>query len=163
MLKKIHYTNNRNKRNMINTIKSSNLIDINLILKAVYVSERMKVADLGCGSSGFLSFVLARAVGKSGVVYAVDILRPKLETLERKIKQENCKNIITIWSNLEIFNATKIEAGSLDAVFLVNTLYQSTKKEEILRESVRLLKKGAKAVVIEWKNISIPFGPPSEE
>lgn len=148
---------------MLNITGGSNLIDVNLIISAVKLSERMKVADLGCGSTGYLSLAASRAVGKSGYVYSVDILKPSLETLKRKIKQENLKNIDVVWSNLEIFKATKIESGSLDVALLVNTLYQSSKRIEILRESVRLLKKGGKAVVVEWKNTTIPFGPPPEE
>lgn len=148
---------------MLNITGGSNLIDVNLIISAVELSEKMKVADLGCGSTGYLSLASARAVGRTGFVYAIDILKPTLETLDRKISQDNLKNIKTVWSNLEVFNATKIESGSVDVAFLVNTLYQSRKRIEILRESVRLLKKGGKAVVVEWKNISIPFGPPVEE
>ena len=69
----------------------------------------------------------------------------------------------TIWSNLEIFGATKIEAGSLDIAMLINTLHQSHKRAEILRESVRLLKKNGKLVIVEWKNIAAPLGPPLTE
>ena len=148
---------------MLNITGGSHLIDVNLIISAVKLSEKMKVADLGCGSAGYLSLAVSRVVGKTGFVYAVDILKPTLETLDRKIKQENLKNIQTVWSNLEIFKATKIEAGSLDVILLVNTLYQSSKRPEILRESVRLLKKGGRAVVVEWKNVAIPFGPPVKE
>jgi len=64
---------------------------------------------------------------------------------------------------LEIFKATKIESGSLDVALLINTLYQSRKRVEILREAIRMLKKGAKLLVVEWKNVSSPFGPPPEE
>ena len=57
----------------------------------------------------------------------------------------------------------KIEAGSLDVGLLINTLYQSHKRAEILRESIRLLKKNGKLVIVEWNNIAAPFGPPPEE
>ncbi|MBI2459491.1 MAG: methyltransferase domain-containing protein [Parcubacteria group bacterium] len=139
------------------------LIDVNLLFSKVQVEEKMKVADLGCGSSGHFVFPVAKLVGKKGVMYAVDILRTSLETISKRARMENLANIKTIWSNLEIFGATKIEAGSLDIALLINTLYQSHKRAEILRESIRLLKKNGKLVVIEWKNIAAPFGPPAEE
>lgn len=139
------------------------LLDVNLILNKADVGDSMKVADLGCGASGHFVFPAAGLVGRSGVVYAVDILKTVLETMNRRIKQENADNIKTVWSNLEVFGATKIEAGSLDVCMLVNTLYQSHKRVEILRETIRLLKKGGKLVVVEWKNVALPFGPPPEE
>jgi len=148
---------------MLGPIGGNSLVNANLILSKAQVGEKTKVADLGCGSSGHFIFSSAKLVGKKGIVYAVDILRTALETIDKRARAENLTNIKTVWSNLEIFGATKIEAGSLDVAMLINTLYQSHKRAEILRESVRLLKKNGRLVVVEWKNIASPFGPPPEE
>ena len=139
------------------------LLDVNFILSKAQINENMKVADLGCGASGHFVFPAAKIVGKRGKVYAADILKTVLETINKRIKQENLENIETVWSNLEIFKATKIESGSLDVALLINTLYQSHKRVEILREAIRMLKKGGRLMVVEWKNVSSPFGPPPEE
>lgn len=139
------------------------LVDANLVFQKAGVSDRMKVADLGCGSSGHFVFPAARMVGKNGKVYAVDILKTVLESVKKRAKQENLDNIDFIWSNLEIFGATKIESGGLDVSLLVNTLYQSNKRAEIFRETIRLTKRGGKVIVVEWKNIASPLGPPVEE
>ena len=148
---------------MLGPIGGSSLVDASLIFNRARIGDKAKVADLGCGSSGYFVFPAAKIVGKKGIVYAVDILRTALETINKRIRAENFANIKTIWSNLEIFGATKIEAGSLDVAMLINTLYQSRKRLEILRESVRLLKKNGRLVVVEWKNTAAPFGPPPEE
>jgi ubiquinone/menaquinone biosynthesis C-methylase UbiE len=139
------------------------LIDVKLILSKIHIHDNMRIADLGCGSSGHFVFPIADLVGRTSIVYAVDILKIILETIDRKIKQDNIKNIKTIWSDLEIFGATNIEAGSLDASFLINTLYQSKNRINIIRETVRMLKKGGSIIIVEWKNSSLPFGPPSGE
>lgn len=139
------------------------LIDVNLIIDKAGIGDKMKIADLGCGSSGHFVFAPARLVGKKGAVYAVDILKPILETINRRAKQENLANIIIVWSDLEIFGATKIESNSLDVALLINTLYLSRKRAEILREAIRMVKKGGKLIVVEWKNIASPLGPPAEE
>ncbi|MDP2708820.1 MAG: methyltransferase domain-containing protein [bacterium] len=144
-------------------IGGNTLIDVNLLLTKAGIEETMKVADLGCGSSGHFVFPTAALVGKKGIVYAVDILRTALETISKRARAENFANIKTIWSNLEIFGATKIEVGSLDVALLINTLYQSHKRAEILREAIRLLKKNGRLVIVEWKNTAAPFGPPAEE
>ncbi len=139
------------------------LLDVNQILSKAQIDEGMKVADFGCGATGHFVFPTSEAVGKDGRVYAIDILKSALESIEKRVKQENIKNIKIVWSNLEIFNATKIESGSLDIVLLMNTLYQSQKRVEILREAIRMLKKGGKLVIVEWKSTAIPFGPPINE
>lgn len=148
---------------MLGPIGGSSLINTNLILSKAQIEDKAKVADLGCGSSGHFVFPAAKLVGKKGVVYAVDILRTVLETISRRARSENLTNIKIVWSNLEIFGATKIEAGSLDVAMLINTLHQSHKRPEILREAARLLKKNGRLVIVEWKNIAAPFGPPPEE
>jgi len=144
-------------------IGGNTLLDANLILSKSHLTEKMKVADLGCGSSGHFVFPSARLVGKKGIVYAVDILRTTLESINKRARAENLPNIKTIWSNLEIFGATKIENSSLDIAYLINTLHQSHKRAEIIRESIRMIKGGGRLVVVEWKNIAAPFGPATEE
>lgn len=139
------------------------LLDVSLILKKAQIGERMKVANLGCGSSGYFVFPSADMVGKKGKVYAVDILKTILERVTRQARQENYQNIEVVWSNLEIFNATKIESGSLDCALLINVLYQSHRRPEILREAIRMVKKDGTILVVEWKNTASPLGPPTEE
>lgn len=139
------------------------LIDTALILEKTRISEKMKVADLGCGTSGHFVFPVAKIVGKKGIIYAVDILKTVLETIAKRARIENYDNIKTIWSNLEIFGATKIESASIDISLLINTLYQSHKRAEIIREAIRLIKRGGKLVIVEWKNIAVPFGPSVED
>jgi ubiquinone/menaquinone biosynthesis C-methylase UbiE len=148
----------------MNQINGGNtLLDANLILSKAQVGDRKKVAHLGCGASGHFVFPSARIVGKRGQVYAVDILKTVLERVERQSRQENLLNIQVVWSDLEVFGATKIESSSLDSALLVNVLYESKKRAEILREAIRLLKKDGHLVIVDWKNISTPFGPPIEE
>lgn len=148
---------------MAQIIGGNTLLDADLILEKVQVGDKMRVADLGCGASGHFVFAAARRVGKKGKAYAVDILKTVLETISKRAKVENLENLETVWTNLEIFGATKIEAGSLDVGLLINTLYQSHKRAEILRETIRMVKSGGKIEVVEWKNVATPFGPPAEE
>jgi len=139
------------------------LLNVDLIINKADIAEGMKVADFGCGGAAHFIVPLARVVGKGGRVYAIDILKNVLENVDRKIKVENIHNVKTVWSDLEIFKGTKIEAGSLDAILLVNTLYQSKQRASVLREAIRTLKKGGKIVIVEWKKITTPFGPKREE
>lgn len=139
------------------------LLDASTILNKAQAGEGMRIADLGCGRTGHFVFPAARLVGKNGRVYAVDILKTALENIERRARQDNIRNIFAIWSDLEVFGAAKIESGSIDIALLINTLHQSHKRAEILRETIRMTKKGGKLIIVEWKNIALPFGPPPEE
>lgn len=56
------------------------------IIKSVGVTRGMVVADLGCGP-GFFTIPLALAVGKSGMVYAVDSDAGMLSYLRDKPKE----------------------------------------------------------------------------
>ncbi len=138
-------------------------MDVNVILTKAGLKQGMVVADLGCGSTGHFVYPASDIVGKGGRVYAVDIMRPVLETINKRKKQEAADNIETVWSNIEVFNATKIESGSVDIALLINTLHQSHKRVEIIRETVRMMKKSGLLIIVEWKNVNLPFGPPVDE
>ena len=81
-----------------------------------------KLADLGCGLAGHFTIPAASLVTETGEIYAVDIVRAVLTSIEKQIKFNNIKNIKTRWSNLEIFGALKIHDGLLDHVLLANVL-----------------------------------------
>ncbi len=138
-------------------------MDINFIIKKAQIGDRMRVADFGCGASGHFVFPISKVVGNHGMVFAVDILKPALESLKKRADQESSKNIKTVWSDLEIYKATKIETESLDIGLLINTLYQSRKRIEIIREVLRMVKKGGKLLIVEWEDTSLPFGPRLED
>ena len=135
------------------------LLDPEYLLKEVLeIPYGAKVGDLGCGSMGFFSLQAAKLVGDKGQVYAYDILKDVLSSVESKAKQEGLYNIKTIWTNLEIVGATKIKE-QLDYVLLINTLFQSKAHQEMLKEAYRLLKDGGKFLLVEWKASSGPIGP----
>jgi ubiquinone/menaquinone biosynthesis C-methylase UbiE len=148
---------------MVNQISEGSMLDVGFILKKAKIKERMKVADLGCGTSGHFAFPAAKIVGPKGVVYAVDILKPSLDTIARRARQENIPNLLTVWSDLEVYRATKIETESLDVCLLVNTLFHSQKRAEILREAIRMIKRNGLLLVVEWESTSSPFGPPPDK
>lgn len=133
------------------------------VFKKIGLEEGMKVGDLGCGNLAFYAFGAAKAVGSKGLVYAVDILKNVLNAVETRARQEGFDNIKTVWSNLEMVGATNIPAGSLDAIFIHNVLFQSTGHEGFLKETNRLLKIGGKLMIIDWKKTGAPFGPPVQD
>ncbi|OGM89169.1 hypothetical protein A3J77_00605 [Candidatus Wolfebacteria bacterium RBG_13_41_7] len=148
---------------MYQGITGNKLLDANIVLTKAQVGPKMKVGELGCGSNGHFVFPASKLVGREGIVYAVDILKVALDSIRRRSLAENVKNVRTVWSDLEVFNATTIASGSLDVALLINTLHQSKKRIDVLREAMRMLKRNGRLVIVEWKNIASPFGPPEED
>ena len=141
--------------------KENELIKADVLAK-IGVDAGMAIGDLGCGNLGYFAMIAAKRVGKSGVVYAVDILKSALESVANIARQNGLDNIKTVWSNLEMLGATRIPEGTLDVIFLHNVLFQSKKKDLIIKESLRLLKDGGKLMIIDWLKSQTPvgFGPP---
>ncbi len=144
---------------MSTTISGNNLFNITFILDKLKVEERQSVGELGCGNFGFFVWPLAKLVGRYGLVFAVDVVKSILEEIDYQAKTDNLPQIKTVWTNLEIFKATKIETSSLDSALLINTLHQAKNRTEMLREAIRLLKRGGKLLIVEWQSKDIPFGP----
>lgn len=131
------------------------------LLERVGIRQGFRVADLGCGSLGHFVFPAAQLVGTDGIVYAVDIQRHVLERIESYAKQEHFFNVVAVWSDVDVFGATRIENGTLDLVLHVNNLFLSQNRESLVREMARLTKPGGRIIVVEWKAIDTPIGPPT--
>ncbi|MBU4332609.1 class I SAM-dependent methyltransferase [Patescibacteria group bacterium] len=139
------------------------LLDAQKVLETVGITQNMKVGDFGCGGLGYFTLTAAKMVGRDGVVYAVDILKSVLGGVAERAKAENLDNVKTIWSNLEIYGATKIDNESLDIGLLINILFQAKKDSDIIKECLRLVKPGGKLLIVDWKQTGAPLGPPPQE
>lgn len=135
------------------------LIDPLKIFDKIGLSEGMRVADLGCGRTGHFVFPASRVVGKTGLVYAVDIMKDVLENINSWIRSEALDNIQTIWSDIEVINKTPIPGKSLDTCFFMNVLFQVKNKEGALTEASRLLKDDGQIVVVDWLKKLSTLGP----
>ncbi len=134
-------------------------LDAQRIVAMLAPLQGLHVADLGCGT-GHFTIALAHAVGKAGLVSAVDIMAEPLQSVQARAEALGLSNIQTIRADLEVLGGTKIPDDSQDFAFLVNTLFQSPKKDQMLAEAVRMLKPGGKLLIIDWKKGVKGFGPP---
>ncbi|MFA6486309.1 MAG: methyltransferase domain-containing protein [Candidatus Magasanikbacteria bacterium] len=135
------------------------LIDPKIVFDKIGLTVGMRVADLGCGRTGHFVFPVARVVGDTGVVYAIDVVKDILESLNSRVRSEGFGNVHTVWSDIEMVEKTPIPAGSLDVAFFVNVMYLLRDKESALREASRLLKDGGQIVLIDWSKNLGPLGP----
>lgn len=136
------------------------MLDALAIIEKLGIKAGQTVVDLGCGGSGLFVAPLARAVGKEGKIYALDIQKNILQVVESNMKFQKIENVMTVWSDLERVGKADISDNSCDCALLINVLFQNTDHEAILKESSRIIKKEGILTVIEWKSIATPFGPP---
>ena len=115
------------------------------VFAAMAVRPGATVADLGAGD-GFFTARLAKAVGDSGRVYAVDVSLDALRNLRNRVKDDGL-------SNVEIVEATyddpKLPAGTLDAVLIVNAYHEMKSYKEILARLKTALKPDGRLVIVE--------------
>ena len=122
------------------------------------VDPGMKVADIGSGA-GFYSLALARTVGTTGTVYAIDIQQDLLVKLKNEATQENLENIEIIWGDIEELKGTKLADNSVDKVVIANVLFQTHDKESVIKEAYRILKPKGSLLFIDWSDSFGGIGP----
>jgi ubiquinone/menaquinone biosynthesis C-methylase UbiE len=141
-------------------IIKDNVVDAHSLLEEAGIEEKMTVADLGCGSRGYFAIQAAKLIGEDGLIYAVDIVKSALQNVQNTARLFGITNLRTVWGDLERPQAIKIPAESLDLAMLNNMLFQNQKRDEIIKEATRLLKKQGKLLITDWKKTKTPLGPP---
>lgn len=143
-------------------ISGNELINPFKVLERCGIQPGFHVADLGCGALGHFVFPSAQLVGGQGKVYAVDVMKEVLRSIERIQRQEQFFNVVSVWSDVEVIGATRIPDASLDLAIIANNIFLSKKRENMVSEALRLLKSGGKLLLIEWKKEKTPIGPDLE-
>lgn len=115
--------------------------------------EGMRVADFGAGT-GHYTKAASEYVGYTGTVYAVEVQKDLVKKLESELKSWGISNVQCIWGDIERKGGTKIADRSLDAVIISNVLFQAEDKLGLIDETKRVLKRGGKVLLIDWKESS---------
>lgn len=121
-----------------------------------------KVGDFGAGMGNF-STVLSRLVGAEGRVYASEIQKNLVDTLNDKVRREHLGNVEVVWGDVEELGGTKIEDEVLDAAIIINTLFQMEERQTAIKEISRTLRPGGKFFIIDWAESWGGLGPQPED
>lgn len=122
------------------------------------VDPGMKVVELGSGS-GFYTLALARSVGKTGKVFAVDVQQELLLKLKNEAFKNGLENIEIVWGDIDEENSTRLNDATVDRVLIANTLFQVDDKDNVAKEAFRILKPKCTALLIDWSDSFGGLGP----
>jgi arsenite methyltransferase len=105
-----------------------------------------RVADLGSGG-GYFTFRLARAVGPTGVVFAVDRDGGLLEEIGRRATRENTANVRTV----DARDDDPALPEPVQLVFVSNAYHHLENRVDYFRGASRYLAPGGRIAILEGK------------
>jgi ubiquinone/menaquinone biosynthesis C-methylase UbiE len=127
------------------------------VLRALALHSGETIADVGAGT-GYFSLPLAQAVGPEGKVYAVDAQAEMLSLLKQKLNRAAITNVELIPAEAD---QTGLLASSCDLFFLANIWHEIEDQHAVLREAQRVLKKGGRIDILDWRpDVEPEHGPP---
>ena len=130
------------------------------VMDALHIAEGTTVVDLGAGG-GWFTTRLARRVGQSGKVYAVDVQQLMKQAIERRVQREGLSNVTPV---LGQYDDPGLPADArTDAVLIVELFHEMDHPVVMLRNVARTLKPRGRIGIIEYREGEGGPGPGPEE
>jgi arsenite methyltransferase len=126
------------------------------VIAALAMKEGETIADIGSGS-GYFTLRLARHVGEQGRIYAVDVNPDMVVYLNRKIRDLNLRNVVTV---LAAPDDPLLSDASVDRFFICDTWHHIPNQAQYLALLRKMLKPGGQVVMIDFQRRELPVGPP---
>jgi ubiquinone/menaquinone biosynthesis C-methylase UbiE len=118
-----------------------------VVLEAMELKEGMTVAEIGTGT-GYFARRIAKAVGPTGKVLAVDIQPEMLELLKKYAAEEGITNIVPV---LGTETDPKLPKGGVDRILMVDVYHEFQKPDEMLAHIRESLAPGGRVVLVEYR------------
>jgi precorrin-6B methylase 2/cytochrome c553 len=116
------------------------------LVEALEIPEGGIIADIGAGT-GYFTWRLARRVGPTGKVIAVDIKQRMLDLAADMVKQHGLVNVDFV---LGRDADPRLPPRSLDLVFIAHSYHEFAEPERIMEAISRSLKPTGRLVVVEY-------------
>ncbi|HWP61017.1 MAG TPA: methyltransferase domain-containing protein [Candidatus Paceibacterota bacterium] len=128
------------------------------IISTLGIEPGMLALDVGAGS-GHHTLALARAVGGSGRVYALDVQPDLLRRIKNEAALRGLSHVHTIHADIEQEGGTRLKDGLLDFALFSNILFQLEHAGSALGEARRVLKRSGRLALIDWADSFGGMGP----
>lgn len=126
------------------------------VIEALAIREGEVIADIGAGS-GYFTLRLARHVGPSGHVYAVDVSPDMIRHLNTRVRDAGLLNVSSILSPPD----DPLLPRQVDRFLIVNVWHHIEDQAGYLARMKKLLKPGGQIVMIDFHARELPVGPPA--
>jgi ubiquinone/menaquinone biosynthesis C-methylase UbiE len=131
------------------------------VMDALHVAEGTTVADLGAGG-GWFTMRLAKRVGKSGKVFAVDVQRLMIEAIQRRVQREGLDHVVTPVQGE--YDDPKLPADArLDAVLIVDAFHEMEDPVQLLTNVSQKLQPRGRIGIIDYREGEGGPGPDAAE
>ncbi len=117
------------------------------LVKALDLQPGMTVADIGAGS-GVISLLMAKQVGPTGKVIAVDIQDEMLTLLRNKLKQLEVTNVVPHKGGIKSPN---LKPESIDLTIMVDVYHEFSFPYEMTLAIAKATKPGGRIVLVEYR------------
>jgi ubiquinone/menaquinone biosynthesis C-methylase UbiE len=119
------------------------------IVAALGLGPSMEVADVGAGT-GFLTLLIARALGPEGRVFAVDVVPEFLEHIAKSAEKEGLGNVVTVLGDQK---TTRLDPDTVDVILISDTYHHFEFPQHTLASLRSALRDGGRMVVIDFERI----------
>ena len=126
------------------------------VMTALAIKPGEVIADIGAGS-GYFTFRLAYHVGDKGKVYAVDVSPDMILHINRRIRELNVNNVVSVLSDPD---DPLLPDHSIDRFFFSESWHHIENQTKYLAIMKRMLKPGGEVVMIDFQKKDLPVGPP---
>lgn len=126
------------------------------VVVALDLKEGENIADIGAGS-GYFSFRFSKAVAEQGRVFAVDISPDMIRHMNRRNRDLGTTNVVTLLADE---NDPLLPNRSINKVFICNTWHHIGDQGNYLELIKQALKPGGQVIMVDYKKIELPVGPP---
>lgn len=116
------------------------------IIAALGLEKGDDVADVGAGT-GLFTFDIARAVGKDGTVFAVDVQAYFLEHIRATAKERGLDNVETVRASQR---TSGLAPDSVDLVFMSDAYHHIEYPRSYLADLSRALRPGGRLVIVDY-------------
>ena len=110
-----------------------------MLIERSEIEEGMTVMELGCGP-GLYTTDFARAIGREGKLYAVDLREEMINRLKRKLGKPEYKELSNIETNMANAYELPLQDETIDLVIMVAVLPEIPDKGKALKEIYRVLR-----------------------
>jgi arsenite methyltransferase len=126
------------------------------VVAALALKPGEVVADIGAGS-GYFALRMAKEVGPTGRVYAVDVSPDMIVHLNRRLRDAGVTSVQTI---LSAPDDPLLSDSSVDRFFICDTWHHIDDQAKYLGLMKRMLRPAGQVVMIDFQKRDLPVGPP---